>query len=92
MEQPRGFIDPQLTSHVCILHKSLHGLKQTPCAWFTRLSQSPLEVGFVPSTVYSSLFVFHHDNVHFFFLIYVDDILVTRTHSSHIFVVIAKLQ
>jgi len=92
MEQPRGFIDAQFPSHICRLHKSLFGLKQAPRAWFTRFSQTLLELGFVSSTVDSSLFVFHQGIIHPYILIYVDDILFTGTSTSHIASVIAKLQ
>jgi len=92
MEQPRGFIDPQFPSHVCRLHKSLYGLKQAPRAWFTCLSQTFLELGFVSSSVDNSLFMFHHGNVHLYLLIYVDDILITGTSSSHMASVIHQLQ
>jgi len=92
MEQPRGFIDPQFPSHVCRLHKSLYGLKQAPRAWFTRLSQTLLELGFVSSSVDNSLFILHRGNVHLYLLIYVDDILFTGTSTSHIASVITQLQ
>jgi hypothetical protein len=69
----------------------LYGLKQAPRAWFTRLSQTFLELGFVSSTVDSSLFVFHQGSVHLYFLIYVDDILLTGTPISHIASVITQL-
>jgi len=91
IEQARGFIDSQFPSHVCRLHKSLYGLKQAPRAWFTRFSQTLLKLGFVSSTVDSSLFVFHQGSIHLYILIYVDDILFTRTSTSHIDSVIAKL-
>jgi hypothetical protein len=32
MQQPQGFVDPAYPSHVCLLHKSLYGLRQAPRA------------------------------------------------------------
>jgi Reverse transcriptase (RNA-dependent DNA polymerase) len=32
MAQPPGFIDSQLSNHVCKLHKALYGLRQSPRA------------------------------------------------------------
>ncbi|GJU47053.1 putative RNA-directed DNA polymerase [Tanacetum coccineum] len=45
MKQPPGFIDPQRPNHVCLLHKSLCGLKQAPHAWFERLSKALFDLG-----------------------------------------------
>uniref|UniRef100_A0A2N9EVL6 Integrase catalytic domain-containing protein n=1 Tax=Fagus sylvatica TaxID=28930 RepID=A0A2N9EVL6_FAGSY len=92
MEQPRGFVDPHFPNHVCRLHKALYGLKQAPRAWFTRLRQSLVHLGFVESLVDASLFTFHHSSIHLYVLIYVDDILVTGTHPSHMLTVIQQLQ
>ena len=38
MEQQPGFVDTQVSDHVCRLDKALYGLKQAPRAWFQRLS------------------------------------------------------
>jgi hypothetical protein len=46
MAQPPGFVDPTFPSHVCRLHKSLYGLKQVPRAWYNRLSEFLIFIGF----------------------------------------------
>lgn len=46
MEQPKGFEDHDHPEYFCKLHKSLYGLKQAPQAWFLRLSQSLLDLGY----------------------------------------------
>lgn len=92
MEQPKGFIDLSHPYYVCTLHKSLYSLKQAPKAWFMRLSTTILEFDFVSSSVDTSLFVYHVGNCHIFFLIYIDDILVTQIDSSLIYSLINRLQ
>jgi hypothetical protein len=92
MEQPRGFVDPLFPDHVCRLHKALYGLKQAPRAWFNRLSQSLLELEFTASSVDNSLFTFHKSGIHIFLLVYVDDIVLTGTHSSLLDALIRRLQ
>jgi hypothetical protein len=92
MEQPQGFLDPSKPDHVCRLHKSIYGLKQAPRAWFTCLSSTLLDLGFVASLVDSSLFIFIMNNIKIYLLIYVDDIIVTGTHSTVITSLISQLQ
>jgi hypothetical protein len=82
MEQPQGFSDLEYPNHVCRLHKSIYGLKQAPRAWFTRLSQALLNLGFCGSQVDHSLFTYHLDSVHVFLLVYVDDIILTGNHEG----------
>jgi hypothetical protein len=79
MAQPPGFIHPQFPQHVCKLHKALYGLKQAPRAWFSRLSDRLLELGFVESRSNSSLFILHTPQCTTYILIYVDDILITSS-------------
>lgn len=37
MKQPPGYVDKLFPSHVCLLQRSLYGLKQVPHAWFKRM-------------------------------------------------------
>jgi hypothetical protein len=81
MKQPPGFVDPTLPSHVCRLHKPLYGLKQAPRAWYTRLSDFLLSIGFIASKVDTSLFILSDGTNIFYLLVYVDDILLTGSNS-----------
>lgn len=45
MRQPAGFVDKARPDHVCLLHKSLHSLKQSPWAWYDKFSTYLLEFG-----------------------------------------------
>jgi hypothetical protein len=79
MTQPPGFIHPQFPHHICKLHKALYGLKQAPRAWFSRLSDRLLELGFIGSHSDSSLFIRRTHLEITYVLIYVDDILITSS-------------
>jgi hypothetical protein len=79
MTQPPGFIHPQFPNHIYKLHKALYGLKQAPRAWFSRLSDRLLELGFISSRSDPSLFILHTPQETSFVLIYVDDILITSS-------------
>ena len=81
MKQPPGFVDFALPSHVCRLHKSLYGLKQASRAWYTRLNDFLLSIGFRASKVDTSLFIFFVGTDMFYLLVYVDDILLTDSNS-----------
>ena len=81
MKQPSGFVDSALPSHVCRLHKSLYGLKQAPRAWYTRLNDFLLSIGFHASKVDTSLFIFFVGAAICYLLVYVDDILLTGNNS-----------
>lgn len=92
MKQPMGFVDKQKSDYVCKLHKAIYGLKQAPRAWYTRLSTFLLEISFKASLVDTSLFYHISGHIQVFLLIYVDDIIVTDTHSSIISSLIHRMQ
>jgi hypothetical protein len=61
MQQPPGFEDAQYPNHVCKLQRSIYGLKQSPRAWYARLSARLFQLGFTSSKADTSLFIFSWD-------------------------------
>ncbi|GKA07055.1 putative RNA-directed DNA polymerase [Tanacetum coccineum] len=91
MKQPPGFIDPQRPNHVCLLHKSLYGLKQDPRTWFERLSKALFDLGFKGSKTDPSLFIYSCGDTLLYILVYVDDIIVTGNNKGTIDNIICQL-
>ncbi|KAK1650639.1 hypothetical protein QYE76_068444 [Lolium multiflorum] len=79
MRQPPGFEDSAHPDYVCKLHKSIYGLKQSPRAWYSRLSDLLHQLGFVAAKTDTSLFVFRQAGVTVYMLVYVDDIVVVSS-------------
>lgn len=82
MTQPAGFVDPTKPDHVCLLHKSVYGLKQSPRAWYDKFSNFLLEFGFVCSKKDPSLFIYARDKAVIYLLLYVDDMVITGNNSQ----------
>ncbi|CAM8893628.1 unnamed protein product [Rhodiola kirilowii] len=91
MQQPPGFEDSLHPSHVCKLHRTIYGLKQSPRAWNARLSHTICKLGFAPSRADTSLFVFHGSGVTIFLLVYVDDIVIAGSCPDAISRIIQRL-
>lgn len=75
--QPSGFTHPNFPNHICKLHKALYGLKQSPQAWCQELKSFVVASGFFNAKSDSSLFIYKQDHVIAYFLVYVDDLLLT---------------
>ena len=56
VEQPLGFESNEFSNHVYKLNKVLYGLKQTPNAWYERLSTFLLNNEFTKGSVDTTLF------------------------------------
>jgi hypothetical protein len=65
MHQPSGFRDRQYPDHVCLLKKSLYGLKQSPCVWYHGFTDYVAKLGFSHSISDHSLFIYHHGIIYF---------------------------
>lgn len=81
MEMPPGF-GKKGEKMVCKLQKSLYGLKQASEQWNLKLTETLKANGYVQSKAnYSMLTKFKGENV-VILLIYVDDILITRSNEE----------
>ena len=84
MAQPPRYVDQNNPNNVCRLQKALYGLKQAPRAWYTELKTFLFNFGFVNSKSNTSLFIYQCWSVTIYFLVYVDDLLVTGNCSQSI--------
>lgn len=91
MKQPPGFAYSNHPSYVCRLHKSLYGLKQAPRQWYSRLTSYILSLGLCISRAHSSLLIRKDSKSTMFVLVYVDDILVTRSDSQAVSKLLCQL-
>jgi hypothetical protein len=89
--QPAGFMDSSQPDVVCSLSKSLYGLKQAPRVWFTKFAQFAASIGFMPTRLDSSLFVYRRGEQMAYLLLYVDDIILTASSTDLLQVTISKL-
>jgi hypothetical protein len=77
--------------HVCLLSKSLYGLRQAPRAWYQRFAGHLQQLGFVSTGSDSSLFVLQRGGDMAWLLLYVDDIVLTASTTSLLQAVIQQL-
>lgn len=91
-QQPTGFVNPDRPNVVCLLDKSLYGLRQAPRAWFNRFAAFVIRIGFTPTRLDSSLFVLQRGNDIVYLLLYVDDIVLTGSSPQLLQELIRHLQ
>ena len=56
IEQPDGFVTHEKESHVCKLKKALYGLKQASRAWYEKIDEDLMSLGFSKSVVNPNLY------------------------------------
>ncbi|RVW75058.1 Retrovirus-related Pol polyprotein from transposon RE2 [Vitis vinifera] len=91
MTQPPGFKDTSKPDHVCRLRKAIYGLRQAPRAWYTALRTALFQLGFKNSKADSSLFIYTHGPIICYFLVYVDDLVITGNDIQFVDHIIQKL-
>lgn len=84
MEQPEGFEVNAGKDQVCLLKKSLYGLKQSPRLWNKRFHKFMSDQGFQRSEYDSCVYVKAVDQGYIYLLLYVDDMLLAAKEMSEI--------
>lgn len=77
VEQPEGFVVQGEEDKVYLLKKALYGLKQAPKAWYSRIDEHLLSLGFTKSLSEATLYVKQKGSYVLIVSLYVDDLLVT---------------
>ena len=85
MEQLLVFVAQGESGLVCKLRCSLYDLKQSPRAWFSRFSSMVQEFSMIRNIVDHSVFNHHTSTGNcIYFIIYVDDIVITSSDHEGI--------
>ncbi|KAL0553407.1 hypothetical protein IC582_007302 [Cucumis melo] len=84
VEQPEGCEKQGEGNKVYLLKKALYGLKQAPRAWYSKIDEHLLSLGFLKSLSASILYVKHNGTSILIVSLYVDDLLVTGNNADHI--------
>lgn len=69
----------------------LYGLKKAPKSWYEKINQTLFQFGFMSSKCDQSLFIYNHQGITLYALVYVDDILITWSSSTLIHKLTCKL-
>ena len=77
VEQPLGFKVHDRDTHVCRLKKSLYGLKQAPRAWYERVDNYLMKLGFTRSNADLNLYFKVDREKPLILVLYVDDLFLT---------------
>ena len=84
VHQPQGFTEPDRESQVCLLKKTLYGLRQAPRVWHTKFDACLQDLGLVKSQFDPNLYIFHDGSLIAMLLLYVDDVYLAGSHSDKI--------
>ncbi|KAK4395154.1 Retrovirus-related Pol polyprotein from transposon TNT 1-94 [Sesamum angolense] len=76
MCQPSGFINKEKPNHVCLLKKSLYGLKQSPRQWNKKFDLFMKSLKFKRSAYDPCLYFKYESEIPVFLVLYVDDMLI----------------
>jgi Reverse transcriptase (RNA-dependent DNA polymerase) len=84
MTIPPGHNEEENTNLICRLKKLIYGLKQSPRAWYEKLSSHLISCGFMANKADSSLFINLGEHNITIILVYIDDIIITGNNLDEI--------
>lgn len=84
VSQPKGYVQKGNEHKVYKLLKALYGLRQAPRAWYSRLNQCLLQLGFEKCPFEHAIYTKRTGTDSLNIGVYVDDLIVTGTDPSHI--------
>lgn len=84
MSQPKGYMKQGQEHKVYKLLKALYRLRQAPRAWYARLNQCLLKLGFIKCPFEHAVYTKREGSESLIVGVYVDDLLVTGTNLSNI--------
>jgi len=84
VKQPDGFAIQGEEDKVYLLQKALYELKQAPRAWYSRIDDHLLNLGFVKSLSKATLYIRLKDDDILIMSLYVDDLLITGSNELQI--------
>lgn len=91
MTHPPGYVNPDFPHHLCRLKKSIYGLRQASRDWYLELTSFLIELGFHKSLADPSMFYYKRDGIISYFLVYVDDIVLTGSDDAFVQHIISAL-
>ena len=85
VDQPEGYVHEKYPERVCLLKKSLYGLKQSPRQWNNRFDEFMQKIGYERSQ-YDSCVYFKvlQNGEYIYLLLYVDDILIASKDKKQV--------
>ncbi|KAL0412930.1 UNVERIFIED_CONTAM: Retrovirus-related Pol polyprotein from transposon TNT 1-94 [Sesamum radiatum] len=82
MSQPDGFLSDKHPDHVCLLKKSLYGLKQFLRQWNKKFDMFMQSLSFQRSAFDPCLYFKYYSDIPVFLVLYVDDMLIASSSIS----------
>jgi hypothetical protein len=85
MEQPPSYTDPDKSDYICILLRSIYGLKQSGRSWYIEIHDFLINVLHFTCFFYNHALFFHKTSISIIFLvIYVDNVLIIGDNLAEI--------